>query len=284
MRKSRFIKLASFLALAILVTAISVVITFASNEKGVNMMDAILADATLNSYKQGDTQVIENDGYIGIPVEITTYYDKTKPTKSGYEVDATNLVVYVVNAHFERIGTDSDVDIIKSMIERGYIVTVVDYNYNEKAVSPALDFSLQAVRNTLASGKYYTDRTVFASGSYYNSFVVPSGYDVSPHHVYWEIDKHATDGTFDKIVEYWNNDFRAWANNRDIVIKWVDDDGNRKATQNSNYDNSEPVWLNADGTVNPDGEYIKIQHTKAEKITDCVRKDGRPIDVYRKTK
>ena len=279
MRKSRFIKLASFLALAILVTAISVVITFASNEKGVNMMDAILADATLNSYKQGDTQVIENDGYIGIPVEITTYYDKTKPTKSGYEVDATNLVVYVVNAHFERIGTDSDVDIIKSMIERGYIVTVVDYNYNEKAVSPALDFSLQAVRNTLASGKYYTDRTVFASGSYYNSFVVPSGYDVSPHHVYWEIDKHATDGTFDKIVEYWNNDFRAWANNRDIVIKWVDDDGNRKATQNSNYDNSEPVWLNADGTVNPDGEYIKIQHTKAEKITDCVRKDGRPIDL-----
>ena len=170
MRKTRFIKLASFLALAILVTAISVVITFASNEKGVNMMDAILADATLNSYKQGDTQVIENDGYIGIPVEITTYYDKTKPTKSGYEVDATNLVVYVVNAHFERIGTDSDIDIIKSMIERGYIVTVVDYNYNEKAVSPALDFSLQAVRNTLASGKYYTDRTVFAAGSYYNSF------------------------------------------------------------------------------------------------------------------
>ncbi|MBR3680783.1 MAG: hypothetical protein IKL79_02120 [Clostridia bacterium] len=278
MRKSRFIKLALFLILTLLITAVTVVITTANQEEKNDMMEAILADATLNSYKQGDTQTIANDGYIGIPVDITTYYDAAKPTKSGCEVDATNQVVYVVNAHFERIGTDSDVDIIRSMLERGYIVTVVDYKYHEKAVSPDLDFSLQTVRNSIASGKYYTDRTVFASGAYNNTFVVPSGYNVSPHHVFWEIDKHATDGTFDKIVEYWNNDFRAWNTNKELVIPWVDEDGSRKATQTA-HDGTSPVWLNADGSENPDGTYIKIKHTKAEKITDCVRKDGRPIDL-----
>lgn len=268
----------------ILLVVLSITATFAmatldeGGENVTDMMEAIEADATLAAHKQGETVTVTNDGYIGIPVEITTYYDASKPTKSGYAVDATNLVVYVVNASFERIGTDSDVDIIKSMLERGYIVTVVDYMNNEKAVSPDLDFSLQAVRNSIKTGKYFTDSTVFASGSYYNSFVVPSGYDVSPHRVFWEIDKHATDGTLDKIVEYWNNDFRAWSNNKELVIKWIDDDGNRKATQTA-HDGTEPVWLNADGSVNSDGEYIKIKHTKAEKITDCVKKDGSPIDL-----
>lgn len=242
------------------------------------MMAAILADETLAQYKKGDTITIANDGYIGIPVELTTYYDASKPTKPGYAVDATNLVLYVVNARFERIGTDSDVDIIKSMIDRGYIVTVLDYKNNAKAVSPDLDFSLQAVRASVVAGKHFADKTVFASGSYYNSFVVPSGYDVSPHHVFWEIDKHATDGTLEKIVEYWNNDFRAWNNNKDLVIPWVDENGNRKATQTA-HDGTEPVWLNADGTENPDGTYIKIKHTLALDITDCVKKDGSPIDL-----
>ena len=74
------------------------------------MMAAILADETLAQYKQGDTVTVADDGYIGIPVELTTYYDASKPTKTGFAVDATNLVLYVVNARFERIGTDSDVD------------------------------------------------------------------------------------------------------------------------------------------------------------------------------
>ena len=278
MRRSRFIKMSLFLALTLLLTALSVVIGTANQEKGVDMMEAILADEVLNGYKQGETVKIANDGYIGIPVELTIYYDASNPTKSGNAVDATNLILYIVNARFERIGTDSDVDIIKSMIERGYIVTVLDYKNHNKAISPNLDFSIQLLRDKIYKGNYFTDRSVFMAGDYPNSFVVPSGYDVSPHHVFWEIDKHGTDGTFDKIIEYWNNDFRAWNNNKDLVIPWVDDDGNRKATQNA-HDGSAPVWLNADGTENPDGTYIKIKHTKAEKITDCVKKDGSPIDL-----
>ena len=278
MRKSRFLKFALLLILTLSLTVISAVVSTANDEEGVDMMAAILADETLAQHKQGDTITIADDGYIGIPVELTIYYDASKPTKSGNAVDATNLILYIVNADFERIGTDSDVDIIKSMIDRGYIVTVLDYKNHRKAKSPDLDFSIQLLRDKIYKGNYFTDRSVFMAGDYPNSFVVPSGYDVSLHHVFWEIDNHGTDGTFDKIIEYWNNDFRAWNTNKELVIPWVDDDGNRKATQTA-HDGTEPVWLNADGTENPDGTYIKIKHTKAEKITDCVKKDGSPIDL-----
>ncbi|MBQ9084974.1 MAG: Ig-like domain-containing protein, partial [Clostridia bacterium] len=280
MKKKVFSRLIVSLLLLMLITALSATLITASEEdiEMEDMMSAILSDEELSGYKQGDTVSLSNDGYIGIPVELTTYYDSSKPTKSGYDVDATNLVIYVVNAHFERVGADTDVEIIKSMLERGYIVTVADYKNNGRAISPDLDFSLQAVRNTVLTGKYFTDTTVFASGSYYNSFVVPSGYDVSLHRVFWEIDKHSTDGTLEKIVEYWNNDFRAWTKNKDIVIPWVDENGNRKQTQTA-HDGTAPVWLNADGSENPDGTYIKIKHTRAVDITDCVKRDGSPIDL-----
>ena len=244
MRKSRFLKFALLLVLTLSLTVISAVVSTANDEEGVDMMAAILADEALNQYKQGDTIKIADDGYIGIPVELTIYYDASKPTKSGNDVDATNLILYIVNADFERIGTDSDVDIIKSMIDRGYIVTVLDYKNHKKAKSPDLDFSIQLLRDKIYKGNYFTDRSVFMEGAYPNSFVVPSGYDVSPHHVFWEIDKHGTDGTFDKIIEYWNNDFRAWNNNKDLVIPWVDENGNRKATQTA-HDGTEPVRLSA---------------------------------------
>ncbi|MBQ9116176.1 MAG: Ig-like domain-containing protein, partial [Clostridia bacterium] len=39
------------------------------------------------------------------------------------------------------------------------------------------------------------------------------------------------------------------------------------------------MWLNADGTENSAGEYIRVKHTHADDITDCARPDGSPIDL-----
>ena len=88
------------------------------------------------------------------------------------------------------------------------------------------------------------------------------GYDIEFNQVFWEFDKHSADGTFERIIEVWNNDFRAKKKN--VVIKWVDESGKRKATQNG-IDGSAPVWLDASGNANDNGEYIKVKHTKAEK-------------------
>ena len=191
-------------------------------------------------------------------------------------MDSTPVILYVVNADVERIGTDSDADIIKRMISRGYAVAVCDYLNSAAAVSPALDWSAQTVRNQLKTGAYFTDKAVFPEGTYYNSFVVPAGYDLSFGHVFWEIDKHATDGTLEKIVEIWNNDFRGVK--AEMLVKWTDAEGNRKATQ-SGHDGTEPVWLDANGTENAEGEYVKVKHTLATDIRDCVKKDGTPIDL-----
>ena len=273
--RTRKITLFALIFALIAVTAIGALAT--NDSKGdVDMMDAINADTTLQGYKVGESFTIANDGYIGIPVEVTAFFDPARVAHPGYAVEDTILVVYVVNASFDRIGTESDTDIIKSMVERGYIVAVADYKNDPRAVSPDLDFSLQKVRVALQSGSAYGNSLLIPSGTYHNSFVIPSGYDVSPFNVYWEIDKHSTDGTLEKIVEIWNNDFRGCK--ADYIIKWTDDAGNRKATQNG-HDGTSPVWLDENGFEDENGEYIRVKHTLATVITDCVKPDGSPIDL-----
>ena len=242
----------------------------------VDAMEAILADETIASSKKGDTVKLDKDGYIGIPVEISVYYSgENGDVITGKDIGATPVVIYVVNANIERIGTDSDVDIIHSMLDRGYIVVIFDYLNNAKSVSPDLDWSVQSVRAKVTDGTYVTGAGL-PGGAYNNNMVVPAGYNIEFNHVYWEIDKHAADGTLERIVEVWNNDFRA--KKKDVVIKWVDYDGNRKATQKG-IDGSDPVWLDANGKADANGEYIKISYTKAEKIEDCVKSDGTPLDL-----
>ncbi len=188
-------------------------------------------------------------------------------------------MMYVVNTMAERIGTDSDEDIITSMLERGYVVAVLDYLNNEKAVSPALDYSVQAFRSKIIDKTYLTD-SVFPNGTYQATQIVPAGYDVRLNGVFWELDKHGSDGTFEKIVDTWNDDFRYY--HKDKVVRWVRPDGTRKPTQNA-HDGSTPIWYDdANGTTEDtdgNGKYLKIKHTKAEVITDCVNQDGTPLDL-----
>ena len=242
---------------------------------GVSAEETSAIETTFASYKMGDTQSVANDGYIGIPVKISVYYDSANGNAvPGF--NGTPSILYVVGTKAERIGTKTDAEIISSMLERGYIVTVADYLNNEKAISPALDWSLQGIRTKLIAGDYFNSSYLPKTSKYSETFVVPAGYDVSLNNVFWEIDKHGADGTFEKIVEIWNVDFRGTKGN--TVIKWVDDNGNRKETQTA-YDNTQPEWLNASGVADANGEYIKVKYTKANTITDCVKKDGSPLDL-----
>ncbi|MBQ2793081.1 MAG: hypothetical protein IJF05_00095 [Clostridia bacterium] len=269
----------SILFLTILIAAVvilSAAATVSAEDGAVDAMVEINADATLSSYKLWESQTLSTDGYIGIPVELSIYYDASKTAKPGEELDATPVILYVVNAGFERIGQSSDVEIITNMVSRGWAVCVADYKNDKRAVSPDLDWSAERLKSNLMRGTYFSDKTLFPKGTYSNGFIVPAGYDVSMSHVYWEIDKHSTAGTLEKIVEIWNNDFRSV--NAETVIKWTDENGNRKQTQTA-HDGSSPIWLNAEGEADENGEYIKIKHTLAEKITDCVKRDGRPIDL-----
>lgn len=232
------------------------------------------ADTKLEKYVAGGS-LIENDGYIGIPVEYTVLFDSERFTlKKGYGGNPT--MIYVLNANIERIGTISDEEIILGMLDRGFIVTVFDYLNEEKAAFPKLDLSVQGLRQRLMKGELYASVEGFGGGNYPETLVVPAGYDVSYGNVYWEFDKHGVDGILDKIVEIWNNDFRGTKG--ELLVKWTDKGGNRKATQ-CGHDGSEPVWLDASGSVCENGEYVKVKHTVAAKITDCAKPDGSPLDL-----
>ena len=110
--------------------------------------------------------------------------------------------MYIVNTNTVRTGTDSDVAIIRSMLDRGYVVAVYDFHNSVLATSLALEDSLQLLRKNILNGFYVkTLGSPFpTSGTYFHHYIVPAGYNVSLDHVFWEMDKHGADGTLEKLV------------------------------------------------------------------------------------
>ncbi len=230
-------------------------------------------EENFSAYRLGDVQRISSDGYIGIPVQLSVYYDGEERVTSG--IGGTPLILYVINTATERIGTKTDTQIIRSMLDRGYLVCVVDYLENGKATTPALDWSLQTLRANINAGKYFSGMGIPTS-DYKETFVVPAGYDVSLSHSFWEIDKHSVAGTLEYITKVWNTDVRSIFGER--VIPWTDAEGERKQVQTA-YDGTAPVWLNASGAADENGSYIKIKHTLARTVEDCVKPDGSALDM-----
>ena len=288
MKKNTSKKAIALLALLITLIAVFAVISFA--DESTDAMIAIEADEELMSHRV-HTKTLESDGYIGIPVELSVFYDTKGDTRTatpGFMVNGgTPVAIYVVNTKIDRIGTDSDVDIIKSLLARDFIVVVADYLNSFKAKSPNLDWSVQEIRRYINVGDHISEADSIPKGGYKESFVVPAGYNVSVNNVFWEADKHGADGTLDKIVEIWNNDFRATTG--EVIIPWVNEDGTRKTVVNamndshSLHDGSEPVWyMDANGTPETEsgvGTYTKVKYTWAESVFDCVDPDGKGVDL-----
>ena len=274
------------LSFALLVLSLTVV-AFAESEEKNAMTDIV---AAFSDKQVGEKVSLESDGYIGIPVELTTYYDYNRfgSAKTGYY--GTNIVLYFVNINVGRIGKEEDVNIIESMLDRGYAVVVVDYLNNSKAKSPDLDWSSQEVRKSVINGTCFSDKTVFPTGTYKDTHIVPAGYNVIPFANFWSLDKHGAEGSLERIVDVWNTDFRSSKGN--YVVEWVreetDENGEtvylKKATQTA-FDGSEPVWYSDSKGSNvvdkdsPDAKYVKVKHTLAKDITDCVAKDGTALDL-----
>lgn len=257
--------------------AVGFAVSSAENKSRPDAMTAI--EEAFAEYKIGKTQKADKDDYVSEAPEVTTYYDYQTHGVAVPDYKGTQLVVYVVNTLTERMGTKSDVEIIRGMLDRGYIVAVLDYLNDEDAKSPKLDWSLQIQRTEIYEGKYITDNTFVPKGSYYDNYVVPAGYDVAPYLPFWETDKHGAEGSLERIVENWNTDFRK--TNQDVVIPWVDENGVRKSTQND-FSGNTPVWYSdaAGKTVdNENGTYTKVKWTLAKEIYDCVDPDGKGLDL-----
>ena len=277
---------------AVIMLISATVLSIYANENANEKVDAMneIREVFDENYKVGESYLLDDDGYIGIKVELTTYYDyKTfgaaKPVLGG-----TNVALYFVNTNTERTGRETDVNIISDLISRGFAVVTVDYFNDPRAGSSALDWSSQEVRKHVINGTCFSDKAVFPSGTYKDTYVLPAGCNVTPFAGFWSIDEHGADGTLDRIVEVWNNDFRGVKGS--TVVNWtrteIDGSGNeiivQKATQ-TGFDGSAPQWYSDADAKNPvdkdspDAKYIKIKHTLAQSITDCTAKDGSPLSL-----
>ena len=149
-RKTKIIM--TLLCLAVIIACIGVIITAASGEI-VTEGEMIDIKKDFAKYLVKDTARIENDGYVGA-LQYTVYYDgDTSAIVPDYE--ETPIIVYAINTNTERVGTDSNKSIIQSMLDRGYVVVVLDYLNNPKATGHKLDDSAQNFVNNLKTKKYF---------------------------------------------------------------------------------------------------------------------------------
>lgn len=159
-------------------------------------------------------------------------------------LDAENsdnpVALYVINHGEERVGTDSDVSIIRDLLDE-YIVVVLDYQNAEKAVSPYLEESANNHKiDIMKSGAYLSGISFNANETY----LLPAGYRIVRNIEFFNIMEHAPKGVVNKIIDVWNNQSQikdkigdAWteaASLDDIVMKngesltAKDDGGNYK--------------------------------------------------------
>ena len=244
-----------------------------------NAMDALFADAYLSSSLCRNTFSFHQEGTAIENIDVTVYYDYQAFGTTRAGTRGTNVILYVVNTLSERIGTDSDVEIITSMLHRGFAVVVADYHNQENTATTDLDWSVIELIQNVKSGELFGDHEAFMQGYYHESFIVPAGHNISVGNVFYELDRYSVSGTLEKIVEVWNHDFRSCKG--DYVIPWCYQDGRRKATQRA-FDGTAPVWYadpKAEIVDQQNGTYIRAKHTRAVDITDCVRPDGSPIDL-----
>lgn len=135
-----------------------------------------------------------------VPVKIYFSGGETGP-------DGAEVIVYLKNRAWDRIGRESDLSILNDYIRNNFIVVTVDFGHDERAISPRFDEDLHRIFRavygygieSLLSGLDLVPRE-------YRCFFLPEGYRVATDLVYWEIDKHAAHGTMEYIMKSYNED------------------------------------------------------------------------------
>ncbi|HBJ19064.1 MAG TPA: hypothetical protein DDY70_04935, partial [Clostridiales bacterium] len=312
MKKQRFTRvLSACLAALMLMLCLPLSLLVSAAEENALAAPDGLAALEEEGYTHVSAQTKDNT--VGLTVNVHTYYDKSKTyTVSTQGVEGTPVIFYVMNTNTERIGKKSDIELVKSFLERGFFVLVLDYLGSSDAVSPTLDWSIQDIRAQVIGGQNFAGTKTYTAGAYTDgkmenadpemaiAYVLPAGYDIAYRIPYFSYDLHGAAGTFEKIVEVWNNDFKSV--HRGKLVMWLDENGNRKATEAIRKTSADDrsgitdyaVWFKDASGSDPiseadlktlsaekqkDYRYTYIGNTKVTTVTDCVKSDGTFIDL-----
>ena len=153
---------------------------------------------------------LADDGILGLPVEIVTY------CKDKHTTNETNIILYVMGANIERIGTEKNTDILADLLDEGYIVITLDYLGAPEARGTDLDFSVQTIKQKIKGGSYIKGLNKLSNCIY----VLPEGYRILPEVVFYTIDENGTKGCLERIVESWNNGFKNSSGAKKVPGGW----------------------------------------------------------------
>ena len=220
-------------------------------------------------------------GYCGFEVKITTYVKNQKT--ADLPTDGI-LITYVINTNTERVGTDSDVKIIESLLDRGYVVAVVDYQNDERAVTPDLDWSLQTLRKTLLNPTTMVEYLSETPLSLHQekSYALPAGYNIEREVEYFNFADSAVVGTLERVVEIWNGDYGDnssqdfLSDNGNRVIPW-----GQKTTEDGTL-----VFNDKNGVrcIKSGDGYVYIADGEGVKAGDAVTDTASVVPEYKKLK
>jgi hypothetical protein len=121
--------------------------------------------------------------------------------------DGSEVIVYIKNSVWDRIGQESDLSILRDYIRKKFIVIMIDFGSDKLAVSPQFDKDLHEIFKAVYGYKTGSLlKNLNLKPKEYRCFFLPEGYRVATDLVYWEIDKHAAYGTMEYIMKSYNED------------------------------------------------------------------------------
>lgn len=138
----------------------------------------------------------------GRVVPLNIYFNGDTASPDGSEV-----IVYIKNKAIERIGQESDLSILQDFLEKKFILILIDFGNDKKAVSPDFDNDLFEIYRAVFG---YQQESLLKETNLkprpYRCFFIPAGYRIAEDLVYWEIDKHGVYGTLEYIMDSYNKD------------------------------------------------------------------------------
>ncbi len=136
---------------------------------------------------------LEDDGRLGIPVGLTTYY------KGEQSNNDSSVVLYIMNyVGAKKVARGDTMTILNDLLDEGYIVVTLDYQNHPKAVTPNLDWSVHNLRQSM---KVHTGGMAFDR---YETYIVPDGYMLARNIVFYDIGENGRVGTLEQIVDIYN--------------------------------------------------------------------------------
>ncbi len=137
---------------------------------------------------------------VDIPLEVYFLEETTDSTEA-------QVIVYVKNYGEKRIGQEDDLSILRDFITDRFIVITLDFENNPEAVSPRFDSDLYEIFRAVYGEKR---RSILAdinlTPKKYRCFFLPAGYRLATDLVFWEIDKHGSFGTLERIRKTYNDE------------------------------------------------------------------------------